>query len=193
MRNSQVVGAPDVPKVRQRCDRARHGAEHIDAGSEAQRDVDALLGQVDVAVGHGEHHADVRIALHELGQQPGQVRVPEGHRGAHAQGAGGQGVDGARLFRHAQRVLEDRPAGLGQAQLPGRAVQESGVQRFFEPRHRLADVRFRPSHAARRLRKRTGFHDPDKGPDVGLVASLQQVHRISCGNNRFSLQRIVSP
>ena len=178
--------------VVQRRDRARHRALQVDAGGEAQRDVDPLLHQVDIAVGHAEDDTDVRIAVHEFRQQPGQLRIPEGHRGAHAQGAarpglhaGGQGLDRLRLVQHALCVLEDRAARLAQPELAGRPVQQLRRQRLLQARHRLADVGLGASHPARRLGEGTGFHDPDEGPDVGQVAPLQPVHRLSCGNNQL--------
>nr|WP_229511163.1 MULTISPECIES: hypothetical protein [unclassified Massilia] len=93
----------------------------------------------------------------------------------------------ARFFQHAQRVLEDRCAGLGQAELAGRAVQQLGVQRPFQARHRLADRRLGRAHLARRLGKGPGLDHPDKGPDIGKIAWLHLAHRIAPGNNMLHL------
>ena len=66
------------------CQLARDEAR-IDEAPDADRQVEALLDEIDEAIGEREIDVHLRVAREELGEERRDVALPEDHRHRHAQ------------------------------------------------------------------------------------------------------------
>lgn len=125
----------------------------------AQREVDAVVHQVDQAV--GEHQLDLQpgVRRRDDGQQGRDEVTPEGERRAHPQRAARALAEVAHRdlaavhgLQCARRVAQEHLPGGGEDEPPGGALEEGGAEAAFELGDLLADLGTRAAERARRGR-----------------------------------------
>ena len=152
--------------------------ESFSVGAAADRQVEALGDQVDLAVGGAQVDADVGVAARELGQDLGQHDDGDVLGRGHAQlarrhgGAFGQLLDGLVQRDHVRRdALVEGDAGGRQGDGARGAVDQLGAELFFQLADRAADRSLADAQAARRLGEALLVGDGDEGGEqlgVGL-------------------------
>ena len=127
------------------------------------------MDQVQRAVGQLDVHAQLRIVRHEPRHQRHDKTFAIGHGAGHAQhalGFAGQVAHRAQgllaTVLQALAVLQEGLAGFGQRHLACAAVQQSGLQAFFQARHLPADVGGRYPQSLGRRRELAAFGHRDK-------------------------------
>jgi hypothetical protein len=158
-----MAAVGSLRQVRRRLDRAEprqqvgRGHQHAPAGAEgarhqqravldgrahAQRDVDALLDQVDRPVDHPHVDAHRRVERHELRHQLRQAAVRHGHRHAQAHQPAGLGLHlrhrlgrGLRRVAHGGGVAQVDFAGRRERQPPRAALHQLHAQALFQVGH----------------------------------------------------------
>jgi hypothetical protein len=120
----------------------------------AQRQVVAVGREVDLAVLQVDVDQHFGKALAVVGQHAREARRGTPHRRAHLELAARRlalladgGLGGIEQVERAPALLVPGGAGLGQAQVAARSVQEPRVQGFFELCHMLAGHRRRHRQA----------------------------------------------
>ena len=118
-------------------ERARDNAAVGDVAN-AEGDVDALVDQVDIAVGEGDVEDDVRCAGLKAGEGRGKHVSAEGDGRGDAQTSARFTVQGLRVFLGAGDTLQDVVAMLevggaefGEALAAGGAVEQAGAEAVF--------------------------------------------------------------
>ncbi|MNV71234.1 hypothetical protein D3C71_1642430 [compost metagenome] len=149
----------------------------VDDGADPQRDIDAVLHQIDPALGGVDRQLDVGVLLLEGAQQdpPGfearrqrqpQAPLEPGLVAHHGLLAFGQGLDAAA------RVLVQPHAGLGQAGAARRTFEQLHLQRALELADAPAQGGQRNLHALRRRRQAAGLHHGHEHPRCVEVHSI---------------------
>jgi len=119
-----------------------------------------------------------RLALHELHDRPAEIAVAEGARRGDAQVAARLlvGVVDHRFevvdpLQDLHRLAQIHRSGLGQRQLPGRAVQQADAELVLELADIFREQRLRAAEPPRRGREPAGLGDPHEG-----LHARQRVH-----------------
>jgi hypothetical protein len=114
----------------------------------ANRQVDAVLDQVDVAPGAGELNGDVRIASEKLGKARHDVEPPEHRRNGHPDQAGrrglavtNQGLRRVEFVDQPQSGFVENLAGVGEGHAPRGAAHQLRAEVCFEGGDLFADRR----------------------------------------------------
>src|SRR5665647_1003102 len=149
--------------------------------ADAQRQVDALGDQIRAAVVEQKQNADVRITFREPGHQRQQMMSSKGRRGPDPNDAA-RPLDefartGADLLIAVEQQLglaQRMGARLGEADMLGRAIEEFGAERLFEPSDVFGRGRFRHAQPARRAREAAVAGDLNEYLDAAKA-----VHRCS--------------
>ncbi len=159
-------GDPDPPRL-------PHPPRHQRAvlqGADAQRDIDAILQQVDIAVRQGEFAGHVEMQGEEFAHQRPDMQPPEHHRRGHHQmprrraAFRRRAVLGlAQIGQDAPRAEQEPPARIGQRHPPGGPLQQPQPEPFLQRRDRARHRRGRQPQPPRRRGEALGIGHRDEG------------------------------
>jgi hypothetical protein len=148
---------------------------------DADRQVVAFLDQIDVLIAEGQFDLDVRIAFEEFRQLRSEAAIAEADRRRDAQAparcpAGLQDLRfrGRHFGHYVLAVAVEPGADLGQAERPGRPVEQPRAQVPLERGDMLAHRRLRHAEHARGGREAAGVDHAHEDGDV-----RQTVHVMS--------------
>ena len=154
---------------------------------DADGQIDLFLDEIDEPVGQDQVDVDLRVAMHEVPDDGPQLGTAEIRRRGQPQAAPRQPADRPdgllRLLDLRQQpdtaLVIDR-AGLGQAELMRRAVDQSHADALLEALDVPAHHRRRELEAPRRLREVLGLHDLGEDPHAEqcVQAPSQMVFQI---------------
>ncbi len=153
-----------------------HDGGRIRQLGDADGEVDALLDQVDQHVGEVQAHLHLRVAFDELRDMGRDMEPSEHGWDRHLDGTARLRRDGIeRAFRLLQ-LIEDGHAMLvivrailGQADMPGGAVEQAGAHVLFQPGDPVADHGRRQAHVPPGGRQAPQLHHPhENGQILGI-------------------------
>ena len=158
----------------------------------AQRDVDALADEVDIAVVEDELDLELRMLGEEAAELRHDLQAGERHSRADPQPADKPGAGAARgelrlvgvRDRELRALVEYLPC-LGRAEAAGRTQQQRDAEPLFELRHHLGDGGLADPQLARGRGERTRIDHLDEGLHRG-----QPVHIHSSQELKLSPQPV---
>ena len=166
----KVIGRRAAHELRA-ADPRRHEILAADR-ADAHRDVEALVDEIDDAVGQLDVEAHVGMALGEFGDRGREIVRAEGDAAGEAQRAARHDSSGAgrrfglvEIGEELYAALVKGAAGLGERKAAGRAVEQARAEVRLElghvPRHR----RHRHAEPVGGAREAAGLDDPGEGID----------------------------
>ena len=170
--------------------RCQAGSEHarVLQATEADGQVEAAVQQIEGLVAQFDLYSQLRMALHEVIHQRHDEALTVSYRAGHAQqalGFAGEVADRAQGFLagilQALAVLQKSLPSLGQRDLARAAVEQAGLQAFFQSGHLAADLRRRQTQALGRSAELATLGDRNE-----FIQAFPAVHmsRLSLvGNN----------
>ena len=146
----------------------------------AQREVEALLDEVDVAICADEVHLYVRVQPQVLGEDRSERRERCGGRQAEQSLRRGLELgDGQlrllELSDDANAVLVVDAPHVREAQLPGRALKQAGADALLELGELPADRGLRHPKTRRRRREASALNHPRENEDLAQVNAHRRV------------------